>query len=190
MRTVLKPYLSALAVVAVVAMASACGSDEEGTALPQNGAQETSASSTAPPSTDSSAGASAGLDPCTLLSDDEAAQFGDFDPHKADDSIGTSGCAWDAPHGSEDSTSFEVVYQDKASIDQVNDTGGGVDKAEMNGRSVARAPVSNGSACTVALALDSKSRVDVNVVLAKDVQSACELAEKVATVVEPKLPEG
>jgi hypothetical protein len=70
----------------------------------------------------------------------------------------------------------------------VNDVGGGIQTDKLNGRDVVRAPSTN-SACTVALAVGDNARVDV-LVTADSTAEACDVAAKLAQVVEPKLPKG
>lgn len=175
---------------AVMVMAGACTSDEGGTALPTVGGTASNGPSSQLPSETSSSGAgepAASIDPCALLSSTELAEFGEFEGPKDSGLKSVRACDWQTPVGADESLVIGVGVRDDQGVNDANDTGMGVDRTQANGRDIVRVP-SQGAHCLIALGIAESSRVDVDVT-AGDTDRACEIADKVAGIVEPKLPD-
>lgn len=187
----LKRSALVLSAVATAILASACTSDEGGTPLATGTGDATSSSSNEAPETSSSdpgGSAVADLDPCTLLSTSELADYGNLEGPKDPGFQSVRACDWQTPVGADEGLVIGVAVRDDAGVRDANDTGSGIDFTEVDGREVARIPDAGGH-CIIALGVTDSSRVDVNVT-APDTQRACEIADEVAGIVEPKLPEG
>jgi hypothetical protein len=81
-----------------------------------------------------------------------------------------------------------VVVRDKAGLDDIPDSAGTLSPGTQNGRKAVRIKNDSGG-CTIAMAVGTGARVDVTVV-STDLAAVCEIADKVADVVEPRLPKG
>lgn len=185
-------FVSALSMLAVAGFAAACTSDEGGTALATRAPTATGGSSATTPTTSGSVSPgspTADLDPCALLSKEELAELATFndDPQAATQG-GARVCSWRTMKGSS-VMSVALGMQDNQGISDVQDGGLGVDTVEVNGRQLARIPMKSGG-CIVAIGVGDSSRVDVRANSGFDTQQSCELADKAAAIVEPKLPEG
>lgn len=172
-----------------------CSSSEGGTAIPSTGlpsSGQTQTSPTAPPESSTQGGnaATASVQPCSLLSATDLAEYGSFNGPEEKELGGARTCAFQRKleSASDKGLGVGVNVRDNQGISSVNDVGGGIQTNKLNGRDVVRAP-SSGTACTVALAVGDKSRVDV-LVTADSTAEACDVAAKIAKVVEPKLPKG
>lgn len=64
----------------------------------------------------------------------------------------------------------------------------GLRNTVANGRQLAQIPSSGG--CTVAIGVTETSRVDIVISTTVGTEQACEIADELAAVVEPKLPKG
>jgi osmotically-inducible protein OsmY len=168
---------------------SGCSDTQAGQASPSPSAGQGSGSA---PSTTGTPGRtdSSMIDPCSLLSADELRQFGEIKNEGPQQVAGERSCqfAKQIASASEIGYYFDVGVRDAQGIAEVNDTGGGKQTGNVNGRPAVRAPLPP-SGCLIALQLSGGSRVDV-LVRAEHVQQACDAADKVADIVEPKLPKG
>lgn len=181
-----------LPLVAIAAILASCSNSESGTPEasggPSNPASSSAATSTP---TDEGAGTTplSGLDPCSLLSTSDAAQFGPVEEPKREQ-IGTADtCAWspDRSDGSIARGTVSIGTRENAGVQDVADKGMGVQRTEENGRDYARSPNVNG--CTIAIGVTDSARVDV-VVSGADPGKACEMANTITELVEPKVPQG
>lgn len=176
---------------------SACAAEESGSAAPvstsagQSGAPTTT---TAPADSESTGGSTTSLNPCDLLRPAELTELAPTYKDGEEPSYGKGGrtCQWvpELPNASTVLPVVAVYIWDEQGLDDVKEIeGGGIRHGTLNGRDVAQAPGPDG--CLIALAVSETSRVDV-VVSSVDVakQDRCAPAEKVAEIVEPKLPEG
>ena len=118
--------------------------------------------------------------------------YGQFDPPE-NGKLGTARtCTYQKQIASASDKSMVIGanIRDDASIDQVNDTGGGMVDKDVNGRKAKEAPDGVAPGCTLALAVGA-TRVDVAVTAVDSSEQACQIAEEVATkAVEPRLPKG
>ncbi|WIY04194.1 DUF3558 family protein [Amycolatopsis mongoliensis] len=177
------------------ALLAGCTSTQGGTASP---AQSPSATESGSPETSSSSTGGSGTqsitDPCSLLEMSDLSSYGEFLEPRKQTLGGARSCSYQQKiaSASDDQKVIGVNVRDAASVDQTNDTGGGVVDRDINGRKAKEA--SGGSAvagCTLALPVGDSSRVDVSVLGAHSADEACQLAEAVAkTAVEPRLPKG
>lgn len=182
---------------AVVALGLAgCNSSEGGNALPgdSSGAPTSEApTSASSPSSSSSAGTDSGsvaIDPCSLVSSSDLAPVGDFAgaTPKPGKLVGLRYCDWQILD-----VSLRIGVRDKQGVDDAKDAGGGIQHDEADGRKVARIPIPSGGACIVAVEITDSSRADIQGLKKGGTEGAdasCELAVKVAQIVEPKLPKG
>ncbi|KID28287.1 Protein of unknown function (DUF3558) [Prauserella sp. Am3] len=180
--------------VAVAVMTVAACSDSEGGTPEAEGAPSSHAASseTAAPSSEDGAGMGtplSGLDPCSLLGQADVTQFGPVDPPERK-KIGTADtCSWtpDRSEVSGERGTIGVGFRENAGVQDMNDKGMGVQHTTENGRDYGRSPSPNG--CTIAIGVTDTSRVDV-VVSGADPDKACEMANTLVEVVEPKVPQG
>lgn len=188
LKTVVRPVL-ALGVGAL--LLTGCTSEKAGTGVPAPSSTSSGAASSAPSGSAVSGGAStASIEPCSLVNAADFASYGTFgEPVKAE-LAGARACTLvrQIASASEKTLTIGVGVRDAQGIDTVNDAGGGITPGKVNGRQAVQAPGSTNS-CTLALAVGSASRVDVNVV-GTTASQACEVAAKAADIVEPKLPKG
>ncbi|EHR59914.1 hypothetical protein SaccyDRAFT_1001 [Saccharomonospora cyanea NA-134] len=98
-------------------------------------------------------------------------------------------CSWQKEKQDplEDGLVIGLAVRDAQSIDALTDVGGGVNAGSINGRKAAEAPNPSMGGCTLAVAIDDDSRIDVNVAT-EEVNAACDVAREVAYLVEPRLP--
>ena len=169
-----------------------CSSSQAGNAIPSAGAPSTGQTSSTSAAVPTSGGAanSASIEPCSLLSATDLTAYGTFTGPDKKELGGARVCMFQRQlaSASDKELGVSIGVRDKQGISSVNDVGGGKDTAKLNGRDVVRAPSVN-SGCTVALAVGATSRVDV-LITAGSTPEACTVAEKLAGVVEPKLPKG
>lgn len=181
----------AVASLAVAAL-TACSSDEGGTALPVGSSSEApntgTASSEAVPTSVPGTAPTGSLDPCTLLSESDIAKYGDFQEPQRDTRGGARACDWLSVRGAAESIGIGISIRDNDGVQDAQDQGLGIDTAQANGRDLARIPTPDGG-CLLAIGVGESSRVDVNVG-ASDNRESCEIADELAGVVEPMLPEG
>ncbi|WP_218151700.1 DUF3558 domain-containing protein [Amycolatopsis arida] len=164
-------------------MLTACGG-EGGTARPTE--QNPTTGSPTSASSPSAGGdtSAAGLDPCGLLDPAELAEFGTFSAGRPVNQGGARGCDWIADRGPYAGLGVGVDIRDAQGVDEVNDLGDGVQTGDINERPAAQ--TSTLGACIIALSLGENARADVSVNAG---ERSCEIADKVAGIVEPKLPE-
>lgn len=79
--------------------------------------------------------------------------------------------------------------RDNQMIDTLKDVGGGVESSEINGRPATQADNPTFGDCTLAMQLDDRSRIDVGVTGPNDTNTTCQVAQDVAYIIEPRLPE-
>lgn len=192
---------SVFAGACVAVVAAGCAEVEAGSPVAGvSGPSSPSSSSMVVPPSRSSGGSTTPVEPgspldsvdaCALLTADEIAQFGDHDykEPKSEDIAGYPTCRWlpirtDARR----LPTITTVLWDDVSIDQLRDRGSGVERGQMDsGRDFTQTGTSG--ECTVALAVGEQARVDA-LVTGVDQDEACALANQVAEIVEPRIPEG
>lgn len=177
--------------------AVACATEETGSAVPAvtaAGKSELQTSAMGPSESESAGGSTTSLNPCVLLRPAELTELAPTYKDGKEPSYGERGrtCQWvpELPNASAVLPVVAIYVWDEQGLGEVNEIqGGGIRHGSLNGREVAQAPGPDG--CLIALAVSETSRVDV-VVSSMDVsrQDRCAPAEKVAEIVEPKLPEG
>lgn len=171
-----------------------CSSSTSGTPSPAS--SSVNASSPGATST-SSTGASPAdalqsLDACTLLTDQEAAQFKATGPGKLDTTNvagAASDCRWSG-RSSLGALAFGVQVRPSQGIDDVNSDGGQLTKGDVQGRPAAKFATTTGGDCLIALAVSPTARVDVSTLVAgaTDSTEACQAADTLAGYVNAKIP--
>jgi hypothetical protein len=188
-----------LAYIAILAAAvlslTACSGEEGGAALPAESLPFTSTApsqpSSGPLTPDEGAEApTTALEPCSLLSADDLAEFGDFKDGVQNDGGGARGCEYDRKieNASDDADVVGLLIRDTQGVDEVQDLGDGVQTGSVESGRKAVQTSGNGS-CIIALAVGENSRVDAGAVAGTE-ERACQIADAVAAIIEPKLPEG
>jgi hypothetical protein len=163
--------LLAVVVVVVAGCADAVAGSPAATTDP-------SVSATDPPS----AGPSAAIDPCTLLTGAEIQQLGLL-PSGRDTAAGGRACSWHKT--GQYSLGIEVF--DHAGLDQLSTVGRTITNHPV-GAHDGRLVLSQGGGCGVYLQLTPTSIVVVDAAgVLTDTQS-CQLADQYATLIEQKLP--
>ncbi|RSN58653.1 DUF3558 domain-containing protein [Amycolatopsis sp. WAC 04182] len=179
--------LCVLPLAAAALVLAACSSEKPGSASPAPSAPpaQSSASSAAP----TSGGDTASIDPCSLVSAADLASYGTFKPPTNENAGGARLCTLNKEAATASETlSIGVGVRDTQGLDTVSDSGNGKTTGNVNGRKAVLAPRPPGG-CLMALELGPAARVDL-LVAADDAEKACGIAEKVADIVEPKLPKG
>ncbi|TLW90359.1 DUF3558 domain-containing protein [Saccharomonospora piscinae] len=182
----LQPQLFMVGVLPLL-ICSGCASGEQGFAQPKT-PMATSSSGTTTTGLSSAAPVSASIDPCDLLSSEDLAEAGNFEP-KYDEGGGARSCYWQrsgADGG--DGFTFAVNVRDAQSVDTVKDLGAGLVNLEVNERPAVISKKPKFGDCTLALKLDEQSRVDVAIPGEDETDEACEVAETIAGMIEPRLP--
>jgi hypothetical protein len=177
----------AQALGAVLIALSACTGGQGGSAEPVPTSGRSPGSATSAPG--EQVGSSA-IDPCALLdAKNDLAELGTFRVPERKQLGGARTCSWqrELENPADPGLVVSLDVRDAQGVDSVNDVGGGVEQAEVNGRQAAQAPSPGGGTCTIALTLGPGSRIDVGVV-SNDAEKACEIAQDVAYTVEPRLP--
>jgi hypothetical protein len=171
-----------------------CSNSEAGNPVPSAGgpsssADSGSAPSTAPSSAGGSSAATTSIQPCSLLSASDLAEYGTFTGPTERELGGARACSFlrKLESASDKGLTVSIGIRDTQGISSVNDPGGGKESASVNGRDAVKAKGT--SACLVALGVGDKARVDVSVT-SDSTDEACAAADKIAGVVEPKLPKG
>ncbi len=188
-------HFGAMVAVLVLLGSSGCSRQEASFAEPKSppgapgvSSPLASSSSSARSTTLSIDPISSSLDPCDLLSTEDLAEAGKFKTEYKEEG-GARSCYWqsDFEQGG-DGFTFAVSLRDAQSVETLNDLGAGVQRTEVNQRPAAVSKNAEFRSCTVAMKLDDVSRVDVSVPRTEE-DDACEIAEVIAGLVEPHLPE-
>lgn len=183
--------LAAGAIIAIGLVVSACSSTDEGAPVSSPPSDNSGGrSATTSPSAESGGGQSlVGVEPCSLLSAEELGKYGRFPPGETDNVGSSRGCKFQKERSSNEYTLVTSVgIRDQQGIKDAVDQGFGVDHTEANGRQFAQIP-SDGS-CTIAIGVTDSNRVDVYAGTTAGTQEACNIADEIAAMVEPKLPQG
>jgi hypothetical protein len=128
--------------------------------------------------TDARAGS---LDPCELLSADDQSALS-LGPGQEEALGGARTCLWQAPG----SHTVGTQIWDNLSIDEVQSNTEPQTKTVASRRAMQY--TGNLGVCAIALELTDSSRVDVTGVAGGDMDKACEVANRAAELVAPKLP--
>ncbi|MFC3449471.1 DUF3558 family protein [Amycolatopsis speibonae] len=180
-----KLYVVPLAAAALVL--AACSSEKPGSASPAPSAPPAQSSASSAPAT--SGGDTASIDPCSLVSAADLASYGTFKPPTSENAGGARLCTLSKEAATAaEGLSIGVGVRDTQGLDTVSDAGNGKTSGNVNGRKAVLAPRPPGG-CLMALELTASARVDV-LIAGEDTEKACGIAEKVADLVEPKLPKG
>jgi hypothetical protein len=116
-------------------------------------------------------------------------QYGTFSGPDTENLGGARVCGFQRTRqsASDKELGVSINVRDTQGIDTVTDIGGGKTTGHLNGRTAIEAPAPAQGGCLMALAVGDNARVDVSIT-ADSAEEACSVAEKVADVVEPKLP--
>lgn len=183
-----KKILVVLGSVLLIGVAS-CSSEESGVAELQH-SELPMASESGSSNETSAAPVSQSIEPCELLSVNDLVGYGDFNEGEYEEVGEARTCYWQlSSKGGVEGFIVSLNVRDSQSVDSVNDVGGGIDEYEVDGRAAARVANPRFGDCTIALAVDSQSRVDVVINGLSSVDESCPIAEDVAGLVEPHLPE-
>jgi hypothetical protein len=171
-------------VMAAATLVAACGAPTPGQAKPAAGATAAGPSFTgsAPSGSSSASGGSLkDVDPCTLLTKDEAQQLGAVGEPKPERIGSAQTCGW-KPEG----VSFHVAIRANAGLSGAQPNGGEIRDTTV-GHHQAKQLVDVSGSCGIFIGVTSTSRVDVSLNSGPRVDP-CPLALQVAQLVEPKLP--
>ncbi|PRX47937.1 uncharacterized protein DUF3558 [Prauserella shujinwangii] len=191
MRKSTRALLLPLAVAALAV--AACSNSESGMAKPKGSTDSpTQPSSSAATETPVGSGRALSdeLTACSLLNQQELAQFGEFrGGQKPSTSSASDACQWSGGDVSNVVT-VGVAIRDAQSVDEVSpiEGGGAPTTGQLAGRRAVQASAPTG--CLLALSVGDSSRVDVVISGETEEPDYCQLVGQVADIVEPKLPEG
>jgi hypothetical protein len=179
-----KPRIALAGLAAALFAISACSGPVDGQAQP---ASETTANSTtrspAGPTTTTRSGTTLDdIDPCTLLTPDEAEQVaGPLREKPTREDLGTArGCEFKPK-----SSSFAVDIRTNVGLSGVQAPG---EVADVKiGSHDAKQFIGTTRSCVIAMGVTASSRVDVVMTTSSD-KDPCQLARKIAELVEPRLP--
>lgn len=173
---------SAVAVTLTTLVLAAAGCSSSGGTT--DGAPESPSSETTSPSTSQSAGPIlASMDPCKMLTPDEAAQFAVEGPGESHEVAGSRDCRWDAAKGK-----LAVGFNKDSALDELNFSDGEQQPYDLGVREAKIVRGNTGTICTVAIAVNDSETVTVGG-NASDIAASCAMAKKAAPLVEAKLPE-
>lgn len=178
--------LIALAVLA----ASSCSDSEGGT--PETSRPSTSAAPETSEQNGATNGASAlaDLDPCSLLTEEEVAQHAEVKAPQRKTVGNSPTCAWPADAG--DTAAFvptpSVAIRTTGGVNDMNAEGEKVQRTTEGGRDYAR--VAGYGNCTIGIGVTESTRVDILVTGADTSEEACELANTLTEIAEPRVPRG
>lgn len=166
-----------------------CSTVEEGSATP-NVAPNSQQSSTAPLGSNPNDSISLSVDPCELTSVEDLNAYGEFINVGPREAGGARSCVFQrSSRGGNQGFVVALNVRDAQSLDTVADVGGGVTKTDVNGRAAARSANPDLGDCTFAMEIDEQSRIDVSVNGLSSIEDTCPIAEGVAHLIEPRLPQ-
>ncbi|MEU3274035.1 DUF3558 family protein [Saccharomonospora sp. NPDC006951] len=189
MRERIRFWLPLCGAAAVVGLLTGCSDSEKGSPATVASVPPLAGSGSSAP--DGGTAVTADLEPCTLLTAPEITEFGSFEEQPREDSgLGARSCSYLPARGNGSTESRPTVgvdIRDEQGVSAVNDAGDGIRQGTVGDREAAR--TSGPGGCIIAMAVGGASRVDV-AVTGIDAGDACDIANEVADIVEPKLPEG
>ncbi|MGW9308338.1 DUF3558 domain-containing protein [Saccharomonospora azurea] len=183
--------LTLLSALVLLLLTAACGDDTDGIAEPGTDTGSPTQPSQTQPNDSGQQSLSASLEPCELLTPDkDMAQFGSFREGRYEEAAGARICSWQRQDdaAAKSGLVISVGIRDSQNVGTMADVGGGLNAGEINARPAAEAPDPRYGSCTLAVAVDDRSRVDIGITAMDDVNAACEVAREVAYLVEPRLP--
>jgi hypothetical protein len=188
-------FASRLATVAAtLALLASCGGEVPGTpttvdptgSTGSTGSPSRTSTRPAPPTTTAAGPDLTAIDPCELLTPSERAQL-DLPAGEADTTAGNRECVWNQ---SGDRAVASVTLRARQGVD---DIGPGqatkIEDVTVGGHTGRRLEDPDGY-CSYDLAITDKSSVTVATLIDGKIAEACAFAQRVVTVVEPKLPKG
>lgn len=182
-----RPVGIAAAVTLLVAV-SGCSEGQSGHAEPQMSPSDSSGG-TQTTSVNPSGQISFSIDPCDLVSEEDLVEVGKFEK-EYEEAAGARTCYWQHTfENGGDGFGFAVGVRDSQGIDAVNDNGSGVHPSEVNQRPSVWTVDPKFDDCVLAMKVDEVSRVDITVSGDSESNDSCEVAEVIAGMVEPRLPE-
>ncbi|TLW93512.1 DUF3558 domain-containing protein [Saccharomonospora piscinae] len=181
-----------LATLALTALtATGCADTNPGSGSPSSDYPDLESPRPTITSSEASEQADADIDPCSLLSDEEIGQFGEFDgPSKRVVGSGQV-CTWQGAKETvgDQAPLVNLVVRDNVGLSGVVDMGDGLTPGatENTGRALVRTMSPDG--CLIAMKITSGSRLDVDVAEVSG-DDACDLAGKMVEIVDTRLPRG
>jgi hypothetical protein len=135
----------------------------------------------------SAAPATAGIDPCSLISVNDLSRYGTFTGPDAAEMGGARVCMYQRKlaSASDIELGVSINVRDKQGLSLDNELGGGAKSGKVGGRDSVEAR--GESACVLELAVGDRARVDLSIT-GDTVDVSCAVAQRLATIVEPKLP--
>jgi hypothetical protein len=131
----------------------------------------------------------AALDPCSLLTIKDISQYGTFRGPTVHDLGGAHSCTYlrNLASASDFGLTVSINMRDKQGVSTMNKLDGDRIAGKINGRDSVEAKAPKQGGCVVALAAGDTARVDVSVT-SNDPGKACEVAEGLAAIIEPRMP--
>ncbi|EID53737.1 Protein of unknown function (DUF3558) [Saccharomonospora xinjiangensis XJ-54] len=185
MNLLCKVAISALALLGLVG----CSATEHGSAEPrvESSQQQKSSGSVEPAPGES---LSLSVDPCELLSVEELKPHGEFIDAGRRELGGARSCVYQrSARGGHQGFVVALNVRDSQGIESVADAGGKVTESAVGERNAVQSANMSVGDCTVAMEIDDSSRIDVSVNGLPSVDVTCPIAEDVARLVEPRLPD-
>ncbi len=178
----------------VAAVVAGCGQTETGHASSGgDGATTPASSSSAVPE---SGQVTEPVDPCSLVTQEEMSQYGDFEGPESRTLQGSPVCSWTESAGSvsdDDAPLVDFMFLENRGISDIVDLGDGVSEGvtDTSGRALARTSginqVTEAPECLISMEIDDASRLDV---LVGFTEEPCELAGQLVEMIDTKLPRG
>jgi hypothetical protein len=180
-------------VAAVAIAATGCTNKATGQAVPTTGASNTPQStanteSSAPTSSGGGSGQSLdSIDPCALLTSDEAGQLG-ASSGSPESSGGARSCTWQVRGGN---GVFGIDLRSSQGLKDIVVALGTLSDQRVGSHNGKMLTADGGAGtCMVSIGISDSSRVDVQRLYKADTAKACADATKVAGLIEPRLPKG
>ncbi len=184
----------ALVSLTLLGIVTGCSQEQSGLASPEMTESGDMTSSGNPPNQDG-VGVADPVDPCSLFSEDEMAQHGDFEPPVENTIAGYPNCEWSVPGESAGDTDAPIVnmtYREDLGVTDVVDLGDGIRSGQTEtGRQLVMTTgvneVMDTPTCLIGMETGPSSRLVVQVGRTPE---PCELAEQLVEKADTKLPQG
>lgn len=167
-------------------LTTACDAVTAGQPGPETAQHDATTRTSAPTgSTAAEANPFDGMDPCQLLTAEELAELRVTEPGKRDELLGATACDWNPPG----SGVVGVILDPVRPVAELNRAGARLEPVTI-GRHHGRRAEQNRSRgyCSIDLEITASSSASIDASSFDDLAQACAITERVARLVEPRLP--
>jgi predicted small secreted protein len=201
MRSVVNRRLAVLPLLAAAVFGlAACNSTTTGTGTPaatNGGSAPSSSDAGSSSSTSEGSGSPSGegglasVQPCSLVSSSALSQY-QLTPSGTSNADGARSCDYHRPVdiNGQNGAAVGIDVRDSQGLKDIAATGYTVTDDNIGSHQGKQAQLNAGGGCFVAIGVGDSARVDVQVSATANTTQACQLANALAKVVEPRLPAG